>query len=344
MKFANLGKSGLRVSSVCLGTMTFGQQNSEAEAHEQLDYAFTQGVNFIDTAEMYPVPPRAETTGATERIIGTWLKHQVRDRIVLATKAAGTGRIDWIRDGILTFDRKNLRAAVDSSLDRLQTDYIDLYQLHWPDRNVPTFGQYQFEPEKERAFVSFVETLQALDELMKEGKIRHIGLSNETPWGVMQFLQTAQAHGLPRIVSIQNAYSLLNRTWDMGLAEVSYRENIPLLAYSPLAFGFLSGKYLVDPAALGRATLFAGFAQRYTKVNMSPAVAAYVDLACHHNMTPVQLALSFVASRWFVGSTIIGATTMAQLEENITACAQPLAEEVLQEIEALHLRYPNPAP
>ncbi|MDO9448868.1 MAG: NADP(H)-dependent aldo-keto reductase [Rugosibacter sp.] len=344
MKFANLGKSGLRVSSVCLGTMTFGQQNSEAEAHEQLDYAFTQGVNFIDTAEMYPVPPRAETTGATERIIGTWLKHQVRDRIVLATKAAGTGRIDWIRDGMLTFDRKNLRAAVDSSLDRLQTDYIDLYQLHWPDRNVPTFGQYQFEPEKERAFVSFVETLQALDELMKEGKIRHIGLSNETPWGVMQFLQTAQAHGLPRIVSIQNAYSLLNRTWDMGLAEVSYRENIPLLAYSPLAFGFLSGKYLVDPAALGRATLFAGFAQRYAKVNMSPAVAAYVDLACHHNMTPVQLALSFVASRWFVGSTIIGATTMAQLKENITACAKPLAEEVLQEIEALHLRYPNPAP
>ena len=344
MKFANLGKSGLRVSSVCLGTMTFGQQNSEAEAHEQLDYAFTQGVNFIDTAEMYPVPPRAETTGATERIIGTWLKHQVRDRIVLATKAAGTGRIDWIRDGMLTFDRKNLRAAVDSSLDRLQTDYIDLYQLHWPDRNVPTFGQYQFEPEKERAFVSFVETLQALDELMKEGKIRHIGLSNETPWGVMQFLQTAQAHGLPRIVSIQNAYSLLNRTWDMGLTEVSYRENIPLLAYSPLAFGFLSGKYLVDPAALGRATLFAGFAQRYAKVNMSPAVAAYVDLACHHNMTPVQLALSFVASRWFVGSTIIGATTMAQLKENITACAKPLAEEVLQEIEALHLRYPNPAP
>ena len=218
MKFVNLGKSDLRVTSVCLGTMTFGQQNSEAEAHEQLDYAFAQGINFIDTAEMYPVPPKAETTGATERIIGTWLKHQARDRVVLATKAAGAGRIDWIRDGTLTFDRKNLRAAVESSLARLQTDYIDLYQLHWPDRNVPTFGQYQFEPEKERAFVSFLETLQALDELVKEGKIRHIGLSNETPWGVMQFLQTAQAHGLPRIVSIQNAYSLLNRTWELGLA------------------------------------------------------------------------------------------------------------------------------
>lgn len=205
MKFVNLGKSDLRVSSVCLGTMTFGQQNSEAEAHEQLDYAFAQGINFIDTAEMYPVPPKAETAGATERIIGTWLKHQARERVVLATKAAGAGRIDWIRDGNLKFDRKNLRAAVESSLVRLQTDYIDLYQLHWPDRNVPTFGQDQFEPEKERAFVSFLETLQALDELVKEGKIRHIGLSNETPWGLMQFLQTAQAHGLPRIVSIQNA-------------------------------------------------------------------------------------------------------------------------------------------
>jgi aryl-alcohol dehydrogenase-like predicted oxidoreductase len=228
MNFVNLGKSDLRVSSVCLGTMTFGQQNSEAEAHEQLDHAFAQGINFIDTAEMYPVPPKAETNGATERIIGTWLKHQAREHVVLATKAAGTGRIAWIRDGTLTFDRKNLRAAVDSSLDRLQTDYIDLYQLHWPDRNVPTFGQYQFEPEKERAFATFLETLQALDELMREGKIRHIGLSNETPWGVMQFLQTAEAHGLPRIVSIQNAYSLLNRTWEMGLAEIGYREQLSL--------------------------------------------------------------------------------------------------------------------
>jgi aryl-alcohol dehydrogenase-like predicted oxidoreductase len=209
---------------------------------------------------------------------------------------------------------------------------------------VPTFGQYQFEPEKERAFVSFLETLQALDELVKEGKIRHIGLSNETPWGVMQFLQTAQAHGLPRIVSIQNAYSLLNRTWELGLAETGYREQVSLLAYSPLAFGFLSGKYLADPKALGRATLFGAFAQRYTKVNVSLAVAAYVELARRYNMTPVQLALSFVASRWCVGSTIIGATSLAQLKENIAACALPLAEEVLQEIEALHLRYTNPAP
>ncbi len=344
MNFVSLGKSDLRVSSVCLGTMTFGQQNSEADAHEQLDHAFAQGINFIDTAEMYPVPPRAETTGATERMIGTWLKHQARDRVVLATKAAGAGRIAWIRDENLTFDRQNLRAAVDGSLARLQTDYIDLYQLHWPDRNVPTFGQYQFEPEKERAFVAFLETLQALDELVKEGKIRHIGLSNETPWGVMQFLQTAQAHGLPRIVSIQNAYSLLNRTWEMGLAETGYREQVSLLAYSPLAFGFLSGKYLADPKALGRATLFGAFAQRYTKVNVSLAVAAYVELAQRHGMTPVQLALSFVASRWCVGSTIIGATTLAQLKENIAACVQPLAEDVLQEIEALHLRYTNPAP
>ncbi|HEY8856878.1 MAG TPA: NADP(H)-dependent aldo-keto reductase [Rugosibacter sp.] len=344
MKFSNLGKSDLRVSSVCLGTMTFGQQNSEAEAHEQLDHAFAQGINFIDTAEMYPVPPRAETTGATERMIGTWLKHQARDQVVLATKAAGTGRIAWIRDGNLTFDRKNLRAAVDGSLARLQTDYIDLYQLHWPDRNVPTFGQYQFEPEKERAFVPFLDTLQALDELVKEGKIRHIGLSNETPWGVIQFLRTAKTHVLPRIVSIQNAYNLLNRTWEMGLAETGYREQVSLLAYSPLAFGFLSGKYLADPKAVGRATLFGAFAQRYTKVNVPLAVAAYVELAQRHGMTPVQLALSFVASRWFVGSTIIGATTLAQLKENIAACAQPLAEDLLQEIEAVHLHYTNPAP
>ena len=345
MKFVNLGRSDLRVSAVCLGTMTFGEQNSEAEAHEQLDHALAQGINFIDAAEMYPVPTRAATSGATERFIGTWLKHQARDRIVLATKAAGAGReIKWIRDGNPRFDRKHLRAAVEASLARLQTDYIDLYQLHWPDRNVPIFGQYQFDPQKERDFVPFAETLQALDELVKEGKIRHVGLSNETPWGTMQFLQVAEKLGLPRMVSIQNAYSLLNRTWEMALAEIAYRENISLLAYSPLAFGFLSGKYLADPQAKGRATLFDGFAQRYAKPNVQPAVAAYVELAKRHGMTPVQLALSFVASRWFVGSTIIGATSLAQLKENIAACAQPLAEEVLQAVEALHLRYTNPAP
>lgn len=345
MKFLNLGQSDLRVSSVCLGTMTFGRQNSEAEAHAQLDHALAQGINFIDTAEMYSVPAAAETSGNTERYIGSWLKNQARDRIVLATKATGPGRpLNWIRNGELNFNRKNLRTAVEGSLMRLQTDYIDLYQLHWPDRNVPSFGQYLFEPEKERDFVPFAETLHALAELVREGKIRTIGLSNETPWGVMQCLQAAEKHGFPRIVSIQNAYNLLNRTWETGLAEISYRENLPLLAYSPLGFGLLSGKYLADPQARGRMTLFAGFAQRYEKINVQPAIAAYVDLARRHAMTPVQLALSFVASRWFVGSTIIGATTLAQLQENIAACAQPLPAEVLQEIEALHLRYPNAAP
>lgn len=345
MKFVNLGQSDLRVSPVCLGTMTFGRQNSEAEAHEQLDYALTQGINFIDTAEMYSVPAAAETTGNTERYIGSWLKNQARDRIVLATKATGPGRpLNWIRNGELNFNRKNLRAAVEGSLARLQTDYIDLYQLHWPDRNVPSFGQYLFDPEKERDFVPVAETLHALAELVREGKIRTIGLSNETPWGVMQFLQAAEKHGLPRIASVQNAYNLLNRTWEAGLAEISYRENLPLLAYSPLGFGLLSGKYLADPQTPGRMALFAGFAQRYEKINVQPAVAAYVDLARRHGMTPVQLALSFVATRRFVGSTIIGATTMAQLQENVAACAQPLPAEVLQEIEALHLRYPNPAP
>lgn len=344
MKFVNLGKSDLRVSSVCLGTMTFGQQNSESDAHQQLDYALGQGINFIDTAEMYPVPPSAETTGATERFIGTWLKRQARDKLVIATKAAGKGRIAWIRGGELTFNRQHLRAAVESSLARLQTDYIDLYQLHWPDRNVPTFGQYHFDPAQERDFVPFVETLEALAELQQEGKIRHIGVSNESSWGVMQFLQTAEKHGLPRIVSSQNAYSLLNRTWESGLSEIAYREQVSLLAYSPLAFGFLSGKYAANPQAVGRATLFQGFAQRYTKVNLKPAVVAYVDLARRYGMTPVQLALSFVTSRWLVASTIIGATSMDQLKENIAACAQDLPDEVLKEIDALHLRYPDPAP
>ena len=345
MHYTTLGQSDLKVSRVCLGTMTFGTQNSEADAHQQLDFALAQGINFIDTAEMYSVPPNAESYGKTERYVGTWLKRQARDRIVLATKISGPGRsMKWIRNGELAFNRKNIRAAIDASLARLQTDYVDLYQLHWPDRNTPIFGQYHFDPEKEREFVPLAETLAALAELVKEGKVRQVGLSNETPWGVMQFLHLAEKYQLPRVVSVQNAFNLLNRTWEMGLSEIGFRENVALLAYSPLGFGLLSGKYLADPGARGRLTLFQGFAQRYAKVNVQPAVAAYAELAQRHGLTPTRLALAYVASRGFVTSTIIGATTMEQLRENIDGCLETLSADLVDEIEALHLRYCNPAP
>ena len=351
MEYRTLGTSDLKVSAICLGTMTFGQQNTEAEAHAQLDYAFQHGVNFIDTAEMYPVPPRAETVTRTETIVGNWLKHQPRDKVVLATKIAGPRRnMEWIRGGPKALDRANIRAAVDGSLARLQTDYIDLYQLHWPERNVPMFGQYQFDPTQEfesgqqKEWVPILEQLEALAELVQEGKIRHIGVSNEQAWGVTEFLRLSQQYHLPRIASIQNCYNLINRGFEFGLAEIAYREKVGLLAYSPLAFGHLTGKYLTDPQAAGRVTLFKGFAQRYDKPNVQPACAAYAALAAKHNLSPATLALSFVMHRWFVSSTIVGATSLQQLEENLNAWQKPLSDEILKEIEALHLRYMNPAP
>lgn len=345
MEYRQLGEGGPKVSAVCLGTMTFGQQNGEAQAHALLDQARDRGVSFIDTAEMYPVPARAETCGATESIVGNWLARQPRDQIVLATKVAGPARgMGWIRNGPLTLDRANIRAALEGSLRRLKTDYVDLYQIHWPERNQPMFGAWQFDPAEERECTPLRAQLEALAELVDEGKIRYIGLSNEHPWGVMQFVRLAEALKLPRVVSIQNAYSLLNRTFEPGLAETCYRERIGLLAYSPLAFGHLSGKYLGDPAAPGRLSLFPQFGQRYTKPNVAAAVAAYADLARRHGLSPTQLALAFVYRRWFVASTIIGATSSAQLAENLDAWALRLPEEVLAEIDAVHLRYTNPAP
>jgi aryl-alcohol dehydrogenase-like predicted oxidoreductase len=252
--------------------------------------------------------------------------------------------MEWIRGGPKGLDRANIRAAVEGSLKRLQTDYIDLYQLHWPERNVPMFGQYQFDPSQEKQWVPIRDQLETLAELVQEGKIRHIGVSNEQPWGVMEFTRLSKELDLPRIASIQNSYNLINRSFEFGLAEIAYRENVGLLAYSPLAFGHLSGKYLADPQAQGRATLFKGFAQRYEKANVGPATAAYAALAGKHGMTPAVLALSFVMHRWFVTSTIIGATSMAQLQENLDAWEKPLSEEVLKEIEGIHLRYMNPAP
>jgi aryl-alcohol dehydrogenase-like predicted oxidoreductase len=345
MEYRKLGKSDLNVSAVCLGTMTFGQQNTEQEGHTQLDYAIERGVNFIDTAEMYPVPPRAETVTRTETIVGSWLKKQPRDRIVLATKVTGPRRsMKWIRGGPAALDRTNIRTAIEGSLQRLQADYIDLYQLHWPERNVPMFGGDQFDQAQETEAVSIREQLEILSELVQEGKVRYVGLSNETPWGVMSFLRAAEEHDLPRIVSIQNAYNLLNRTFEWGLAEVVYREQLGLLAYSPLAFGHLSGKYLADGDGQGRVTQFKGFAQRYEKFNVEPAVSAYVELARKNGLSPVQLALSFVYRRWFVASTIIGATNMGQLVENIDAWEKPLSEDVLAEIELIYRRFTNPAP
>jgi aryl-alcohol dehydrogenase-like predicted oxidoreductase len=345
MEYRQLGGSDLTVSAVCLGTMTFGQQNSEAEAHAQLDYAVAHGVNFIDTAEMYPVPPRAETCFATETIVGRWLSRQARDQIILATKVAGPRRgMGWLRGGPQAFDRANIVAALDGSLRRLGTDYVDLYQLHWPERNVPMFGQYQFDPGKETAVVPIRAQLETLAELVAAGKIRYIGLSNETPWGLMEFLRLAREYDLPRVVSIQNPYNLINRSFETGLTEVVFREKTGLLAYSPLAFGHLTGKYLSDPPGRGRVNEFKGFAQRYEKPNVQPAVAAYAQLAAGHGLSPATLALSFVYRRWFVASTIIGATSLTQLAENLDAWETPLDDELLAQIEALHLRYSNPAP
>lgn len=345
MKSSTLGKTPLAVPDICLGTMTFGEQTSEAEAHAQLDYALSEGVNFFDTAELYAVPSREETYGASERILGKWLARQQRDKILIATKVAGpTRNLHWIRNGPTALDRSNIRAAIDSSLQRLQTDYIDLYQLHWPERNQPMFGQWQFNPDNERECTPIRAQLEALAELIKEGKIRQIGVSNEHPWGIMQFVRIAEELGLPLIASTQNAYNLLNRTFETGMSEVCFREQIGLLAYSPLGFGHLTGKYLTNSQSSGRLTQWPSFGLRYAKANVAPAVAAYVELAEQYQLTPTQLALGFVHSRWFVSSTIIGASTLAQLKETLPATRTPISEELLGKINEIHLRYTNPAP
>jgi len=352
MDYTTLGDSGIRVSKITLGTMTFGDQNTQQDANNQLDFALSQGINLIDTAEMYPVPPRAETVTRTETILGHWMKTQVRDRFVLASKVAGPRRgMQWIRGGPTGMDRANIRQAVHDSLTRLQTDYLDVLYLHWPERNVPMFGQYQFDPRAERDangqpldWVPIQTQLEVLAELIQEGKVRAIGLSNEQPWGVMEFLRIAREQGLPRIAVLQNCYNLMNRGMEFGMTEVLYRERISLAAYSPLAFGHLTGKYVDDPATPGRVTLFLGYAQRYKKPGVPAAAKAYAELARAHGLTPTQLALSFVYHRWFVGTTIIGATSMTQLQENIAAYQTPLSDEVLSAIEQQHLMMMNPAP
>jgi aryl-alcohol dehydrogenase (NADP+) len=346
MQTHRLGDSDLSVSEICLGTMTFGQQNSIEQAHEQIDHALDRGVNFLDAAEMYPVPGRPQTQGTTERYLGEWLAKRSRDKVIVATKIAGPGRpIDWIRGGSLAINRKNVQQAVDDSLKRLRTDYIDLYQLHWPDRYVPQFGATVYDLDAERTSTPAAEQLEAIADVIKQGKVRHWGLSNETPWGIVDFSRVAQQLGVPKPVSIQNAYNLINRIYDGAHAEAGRHEHVDLLAYSPLAFGFLTGKYVDGVPANTRVSLFDGFGARYhNKTNVTEAVTEYVRLAREHGLSPTQLALAFVRQRWFVKSTIIGATTLAQLSENLDSLNVVLSKDLLHRIDAIHARYPNPAP
>ncbi len=326
--------------------MTFGEQNSEADAHSQLDYALERGINFIDTAEMYPVMPRAQTQGSTERYIGSWIKNSGRrGEIVLATKIAGpNASMHWVRGGKSNLDAVNIRAAVEASLTRLQTDHIDLYQIHWPSRNVPIFGASAFDPRKERQCVAIEETLFALGQMIDEGKIGHIGVSNESAWGVSEYIKQAEMKGLPRIASIQNLYNLTARSFETSLlTETCFREQVGLLAYSPLAFGQLSAKYLDDPKAHGRLTIFpANWSPRYLRPSVLAAVKEYAALARAHGLTPAQMALAWCYSRWFVASTIIGATTLGQLKENIDAFDIRLDDIVVRAIDDIHLRITNP--
>ncbi|WP_308417138.1 NADP(H)-dependent aldo-keto reductase [Deefgea rivuli] len=344
LQYRTLPGTDLNVSSLCLGTMTFGEQNTETEAHAQLDRAIECGINFIDTAEMYPVPAKAGTQGLTETYVGSWLKQQQREKVIVASKVSGPNRgMEWIRGGP-QFSREHIIAACDASLQRLNTDYIDLYQLHWPARHVPMFGQTYYEPSQEYANTpSLLEQLSALNELVQKGKVRYIGVSNETPWGVMALTRLAEQHHLPKISTIQNVYNLINRNFDHGLSETCHREQVSLLAYSPLAFGLLTGKYWQNPQADGRMTRFANFGQRYLKPQVNAAVAAFCELALQHQLSPTQLALAWMQSRWFVASTIIGATLLTQLDENIASSSITLSAELLAEIEAIHRRSPSPA-
>ena len=348
MKYRKLGTTNIDVSVICLGTMTFGEQNSQQDGFDQMDYALERGVNFFDTAEIYAVMPRKETYGKTEEIMGNWFKEKNnRDKIILASKIASKAKNDltWIREGAekLGFDKKNMNAAIDASLQRLQTDYIDLYQLHWPERKVPKFGKLDFEYDPhDNEWTQIEEVLENLNDLVKVGKIRYVGLSNETPWGVMKFLQVAKEKSLPRMMSIQNAYSLVNRVYDIANSEVSIRENCGLLAYSPLAGGRLSGKYINQQPKNARYTLWPRRFDRHHTVRGEKAIAKYVDLAKKYNIAPSTFANAYVNDRPFVTSNIIGATTIEQLRENIDSIDIILSNEILHEIEDIHLSDPNP--
>lgn len=344
MKYTTLSNTDIKVSKICLGTMTFGQQNTEKEAHEQLNYAVSQGINFIDTAEMYSVPGKKETQGSTEKYLGTWLKNN-REQVVLATKIAGPNRaFSYIRED-LNFSKKSIKSAIETSLKRLQTDYIDLYQLHWPERKTNYFGQLNYQYDESEVWNdNFADILESLNACVKEGKIRHYGVSNETSWGLMRYAEESRKLQLPKPITIQNPLSLLNRTFEINLAEVAHRENIGLLAYSPLAFGILSGKYLGGQIPENtRLKLFPQMA-RYNKINTEKATQMYFKLAQNNGLSLAQLSLAYLLQKPFLTSVIIGATKMDQLKENISSWKVELSKEILQEIEAIFEKYPNPAP
>ncbi|KAK7393689.1 hypothetical protein VNO78_22252 [Psophocarpus tetragonolobus] len=354
LQYRKVGDSDLNISEITLGTMTFGEQNTEKEAHQMLNYAFHCGINALDTAEAYPIPMKRETQGRTDLYIGSWLKSQPRDKIVLATKVCGySERSAYLRENanVLRVDAVNIKESVEKSLKRLGTDYIDLLQIHWPDRYVSLFGEYSYDPSKWRPSVPFVEQLQAFQELISEGKVRYIGVSNETSYGVMEFVHAAKVEGLPKIVSIQNSYSLLVRLrFEVDLVEVCHPKNcnIGLLAYSPLGGGSLTGKYIdlnSEAAKRGRLNLFPAYMERYNKSVAREATIKYLELAKKHSLTPVQLALGFARDRPFVTSSIIGATSVDQLKEDIdafTTTERPLPAEVVADIEAIFKRYKDP--
>ena len=345
MNYKKLGTTDLDVSTICLGTMTWGEKNSQDEAFKQMDYALDKGINFFDTAELYSVPPKKETFGHTEIIIGNWFKKtNKRDKVILASKVSGPMR-EYVRGGGNQYGEKNITEALEESLKRLKTDYIDLYQLHWPERNTNMFGRLGYEHKDDGQWNKFEDVLGNLKKFIDQGKVKHVGLSNETAWGAQKYLEIAKDHNLPRMMSIQNPYNLLNRTYEVGLAEVSVREQIGLLAYSPLASGYLSGKYRNNQMPKNsRVALDPDFWSRYKKPNTSVAVDAYFDIAKKYNLDLAQMSLKFCEIQPFMTSIIIGATTMEQLKTDIESVNVNLSEEIIKEINEVQKIYPNPCP
>ena len=345
MNFKKLGNTDLKVSTICLGTMTWGEQNNQKEAFEQMNYSLNSGINFFDAAEIYPSPCRKETFGETEKIIGNWFKEKKnRNKIILASKIAGPG-LSWVRNGGKNFSEEKIKEALENSLQRLQTDYIDLYQLHWPERKTNFFGRLNYNHKEEDSWNDFEKILAALEKFIKQGKIRYVGLSNETPWGLSKFLEISKIKKLPKMISVQNPYSLLCRTYEIGLSEISIREKSELLAYSPLAGGFLTGKYRNNNLPENsRQKLFADYYTRYSKPNASPVIEKYYDIAKKFALNFAQMSIKFCEIQKFLTSVIIGATSMEQLKINIESVNVNLTSEILKEINNVQIKYPNPCP
>ena len=344
MNFKKLGSTELKVSTICLGTMTWGEQNSEKDGFDQMDYALDKGVNFFDTAELYSIPPKKNTYGKTEEIIGNWfVKRKNREKVILASKISGPG-LNWIRGGGNQYNKKNLNLALNESLKRLKTDYIDLYQLHWPERKTNFFGRLGYQHKDDKEWNNFGDVLNSLNDIIKSGKVRYIGLSNETAWGLSKFLEISKRKNLPKMMSVQNPYNLLNRTYEVGLAEISIREESGLLAYSPLAFGYLSGKYRKNKLPEGsRIKLFKDFT-RYKNENGQKAIEEYYKITKKFNIDFTQMSLKFCEIQPFTTSVIIGATTMQQLKTNIESVNVTLSNEIIDEINKIQKKYPNPCP